>query len=475
MPDKGADTATLSKEAGGSWEITLLDSHLPIRDKATLTGISSMLIEVTLKCPRPICRYCYRRWGGKGDSGVCTTGAHIPFKDVMDALQWTVHHTDATNVTFLGGEPLLYPHLEEAIREAIKLGLTVDIITCGKVGSDPIGKANRKMMVEAWEAGWLEIELSFHPGKNERAFRELFAELARRVPDWVANLQKRKEALEAVVGRTRELAIVSDRLESLAFSSTVTIDEKAFRTRGELKRIYRELFFTNGRFNEETVTVTVNGRKRSFEQGYAYYRRQMAAAFPKEGQGGMYTSTLTWTLVEGEAKFGAEKYRARVWSAIGISFPPQGRRETTEAGYIIRDVIHPQGTEQRNLICNTTAISVNEEPRTVEMGDSSYLIRVDGELVDATPSCIVVARGFCNIKKHKRPKAIFQAAADRVAFVRETIISIMARRAEHAGNELFKCKLDETYPKTKEGHEWVCISCPFDVACAACQRYTRQK
>lgn len=85
--------------------------------------VGSTDIFVTYRCGLR-CTHCF-----VGD--LLSSSRDMPKTDLMDILD-TCKTWGSTEVTFLGGEPTLYPHLVEAILRAKELGLDTRIVTNGQ-------------------------------------------------------------------------------------------------------------------------------------------------------------------------------------------------------------------------------------------------------------------------------------------------------------------------------------------------------
>lgn len=94
-----------------------------INNVTGVTQIRMLYVQLMYRC-NYACQHCFH-----GDL-LQAADRYTP-AEVSDLLQHFREHYDLQAVTFLGGEPLLYPHITDVCRDAAGLGLAVEICTNG--------------------------------------------------------------------------------------------------------------------------------------------------------------------------------------------------------------------------------------------------------------------------------------------------------------------------------------------------------
>jgi organic radical activating enzyme len=133
-----------------------------------------VLLEITEQC-RTGCQadYCYKKLT------VSSSGAHVPLNVIESRLHWIRTHTDAVTVTLLGGEAWLHPQYVEICKLVLQNGFRLDLITSAVIGRKE--RDNHEYSLQLFEAGLLDISLSYHAGRNHRQFVSLVRDLQQRV------------------------------------------------------------------------------------------------------------------------------------------------------------------------------------------------------------------------------------------------------------------------------------------------------
>lgn len=86
-----------------------------------MSELDFVWLEITGKCPLA-CEHCYNESGPTGTHGTMTTADWLRVIREVRAL-------GATQVQFIGGEPMLHPDLAQLINEALAVGLEVEVFT----------------------------------------------------------------------------------------------------------------------------------------------------------------------------------------------------------------------------------------------------------------------------------------------------------------------------------------------------------
>lgn len=129
-------------------------------------GSRTVLLELTNKCYTGCTAdYCYKK------ITVSTKGQHIPFEVVIKRIDWIKKFVKCNTINILGGEPLLHPNFKQICSYIIQQGFSLDIITSGKISKIPYEIQNLEYLLELYEQGKINIELSYHYGRNQEAFK----------------------------------------------------------------------------------------------------------------------------------------------------------------------------------------------------------------------------------------------------------------------------------------------------------------
>ena len=147
-------------------------------------------LEITEKC-RTDCPICYT--AGRAH----LSGGHVPIEVLASRIDWLKRHTDVHYITLIGGDPLLHPELELIIDYAQSQGFGVDIITSGVTSAkNEVERRNLESILEKFSEGNLGIELSLHPGRNERHFKRIIKAIRKATGQMRASLRDQKNFLE---------------------------------------------------------------------------------------------------------------------------------------------------------------------------------------------------------------------------------------------------------------------------------------
>mgnify|MGYP001582422632 CR=1 FL=1 len=162
---------------------TLLEKIFLVKDQL-------ILLEITQFC-RTGCPYCYK------DGKASLEGSHLSLHEIDMRLSWLRKFSDAVEVAIVGGEPLLHPQFKEILDLIIQKGLRPRIITSGVTSAqNNQEQENLKTLFEKYEAGELDLDLSFHPDRNTKAFQRILHQVKTAASNRLVNLQAKLAQLD---------------------------------------------------------------------------------------------------------------------------------------------------------------------------------------------------------------------------------------------------------------------------------------
>ncbi len=398
---------------------------------------STAILEITNKCYTNCKEYCYK------GAIVGPKQPHISLDILKKRIDWIKKNTDAEEIYIIGGEPGLYPELKPLTEYIQEQDIRPGIITSGKFGSNV---ANRDYIIDLYSKGELEVELSYHPGKNELEYLSLHSylksEFNTRRKNIIAQIKqytKKKNKINA--------NRLNNMLDQLTYS-TITISENNASING-ITNIFdflleqcnnmdlkEQTFYYNNRYNvslSEVVDAEVQDLSKhfiSFEQSEQY-------------NSGFSIREADYT------------HRVKIWGATLIKHDSSGI--TT---------YKTKGSENHNAICPGMKSSYSMLKRQVSL--DSLLIRTDGEMTFSEPSCIASSPLLGNVDNLNQPKEIFSSIQTALDFYNKLIIETKSARAK-TPKEL--CKQDSRFPEEfLDKSKYVCASCNFNIACNICNK-----
>lgn len=404
-------------------------------------------LEITEKC-RTGCEVCYT--AGRAH----LAGDHVPVEVLASRIDWIRRHTDARYITLIGGDPLLHPELESIIDYARLRGFGVDIITSGVTsGKNETERRNLELVLEKFREGNLGVDLSLHPGINEKQFKKIIQIFKADADKRRASLGAQKSFLETQLSLLYEkdpndnacekvlvdqLKIVCDRLGEYTVFSTVTLGPGIAADFQKFKEIFR---FLVEECDDGTLSkMTVDGEKSDIDALIEEKFAELQRHFAPFGQSSPFSKMLT---VTGK---GAYVWKIRLWGAILIS-------KKINAGRVVIRSRRPMGNEASASACPAMMAEVDDKSHQVKLNSS--LVRADGQLVPAPPGCIEMKKGLANVDGDDSPDEIFRSVTKRLEGIDKLI---------H--------KIDALHQSERPTQEKGCASCPFDIACNICLNQT---
>ncbi len=378
--------------------------------KTIISSEYTVLLEITQKCYSG-CPWCYKC------SQVGPKQPHLPLKTILGRLAWIDEHIDCDDIYLIGGEPLLHPDFSKIIRAIFSYGKKARIITSGNISKTSCEQANYHEMLDLYEQGMLQVELSFQAGINEKAYK-------RTMDDLVARYEKRR----GILGKKSEYT-----QEVYDLHSTVVLDESYVgnweRFIDLVERVIKLSYLSNP---SKKDMISLKEHHVGLGKHFAPFEQSKSKNF-----------TISPTIYD-EGFLAKMKFSGK----IGIS------------------EIYP-GSQ----------ISVVQKPRSgkcdvmkVEMiGETlislpSILIRTDGDVTFAKPECITALHGLCNVDVHTTSDQIYEAIKSSIEEIKRSIIT--GKRNKAASPNTY-CMDDIDYPQESD-KAVLCTSCPFDFSCNYC-------
>lgn len=416
------------------------------REPVLLVGDKGVLLEITQKCYTN-CSWCYKC------ENVSPKGEHVPLEKVKERIDWIKKFTNADEITLLGGEPLLHPQFKEIAEYVVAQGLTLDMITSGKISKKvPHEVENEAYVWELWRQGKIYFSLSFQPGRNNAEYKSWVKRIIENVPKRKENLEKERERLASSADdeskrRTKEIDSI---LARNVIVTTATLDKVFTEDKERFAAMCRYLLgdcfgmnLENTTIKEEKIDVYIG---KAFEALKKHYLPFDQSEFFAEVLN--CSAPVTW--------------QVRFWGADRII--PVAWEIANGKKFMTSSVAKARGLDDNQVVCPAMMSKFSTDAKTVTLG--TITVRTDGETTFSTPACISAKSGLCNTDVHQDRESLFTTVSDRLQESRDFIIE--AKRKEAGDDPLKMCKVDNDYPDTNEGHQKICPSCPVQVSCNFC-------
>jgi|GEM_PF-5224751 organic radical activating enzyme len=366
--------------------------------KPLVSQNGDLCLEITQKCYNG-CPWCY-----KGQF-VGPKMPHIPFEIVKRRFLWACKFIKFNKVFLLGGEPLTHPQLIQLIELALKNGKEVSLITSGRFSKLPHEVENYINVLDLYEKGQISVDVSFQPGRNEKYYTKMVADLR-------ARCEKRHEALSTGKNNT-----------DLDIFTTVVLDDShlSFDRYMTSVAVVRDALFNDGIDEEGSVAI---------ENCHIMLNRHF----------GEYQKSENWVMRISPNKPSSDfRAMARFVGEIHCS------------GATVKK---PQGGT-----CPAIHAAIENDILL-----SSLLIRHDGELCFSLPQCISARVGLCNVDQVDAEKVIYTAVKASV----ETLIqNILDGKRRQVSSPNSYCTSDPEYPRGSPDAK-KCNSCNFEYICNLC-------
>lgn len=397
---------------------------LKIPEKYIHAG-NSVNVEVGGKCFTK-CTACYMKDRAIPD------GILLSLSKIKERIDFIAKHTDAEEISALGGEILLHPDFGEIIKYIWSVGLIPSIITSGVINlRNEQQVVNLNQLYEFYESGELQVQLSYHPDRNEKAYKKIINNLRELAVERRKNIEKKK-------GTDPRYELIA---QKYSLSTTVTINREVASNDSKLKKVFEFILYTCNGYNSDTA-VTDDGKPKGILGDFVTEQLPLVKKhFAPFGQSAHYTNSLTIGWGDGGIM------DARFWGAIGV--------ETQRIdGQVTTKIHRPMGNEKNAQACPAMSSQVRDN----QLYADGLLIRSDGEMVFSQPSCIEWPEGFANIDLNPKPEQILKSYASRLGRIDKLIHHV-----------------DKVHESERPTTDTGCVSCPFDVACNMCHRMRNPK
>lgn len=403
-------------------------------------------LEITEQCYTN-CEECYT------DGRANPKGKEVPLEVIAERLAWIKRFTNAKHIYLLGGEPLLHSRLPQILDLIRAEGFDVNVITSGVVSVREREKVNLDYLLALYEKGDVYLNLSYHPKRNEKAFKEIYDRCRQTAEKRIANLKAKKIYLEEAIKDLKskpasaevawqllfaqeELKSVETNLSKNILYSTVTLAETVIQDENDFISVFAFMYGLEG-VHLENLTLAINDDPKLpalevIKKQYSLFKKHF----------GEFTESMPY-----QYRFWVDwakdlRFYFRFWGATTV-------KTELVNGKPVRVIKRPMGTSKSPQMC--PAMDSNfDEPDKIKI--QGLLVRSDGEITFSEPSCIEVKRGFANVDTDFDPVRIYQKVKTRVQSIDKLIH--MVDRKHLSGRE----------------DDGDCHSCPFDSACRLCHK-----
>lgn len=319
----------------------------------TLSG-SDALLELTNRCYTG-CKYCYKKLT------VNTKGEHVSLETLKKRVDWLKEFTDATDVYLLGGEALLSPYFIEICEYVKAQGFELHLITSGVVSKLWYEQANYLYMLDQYRKGLMKIEVSYHIGRNEKAYTELLRQIQ-------SSFRVRRRHLK---NAGKLMPMNTDVHTTIVAPSGITYDALM----SEVKKVAKI-------FNWKFETV-LEKTKPQFDQHFISKDLALSARFSSLDDHRGFRVSLT---IMGEREIQSQNGK------VNIYMPP-------------------------GAVCPSVNVEVEED----QIKANSLLIRADGGLIFPVSQCVDMSGPLLNVDLHKTRKQVYQNFAGSIAQMKSNV------------------------------------------------------
>jgi organic radical activating enzyme len=347
----------------------------------------SASLEITNACLTN-CEYCYCREDGPRLKRI----SHLPKKVIYQRIKWLQKFTNVKRINLIGGEPLLHPDFIEICDYILKKNLKIGIVTSAKVDSK--SQKNIEKTIKLFLEKKANIDLSFHPDKNEDSYFSFLFQLCDRIREQsYAEFQKNPK---------KELHT------NITFDTTSISFEKFFQI---MKRFY-SLFFEE---EIEKEKIHLDDAQYSMEEylkkHYNFLLQHLETIFLRN----IYFQSNKNVPVSLDIK---------IWGATQIN-PKE------IAGIKINEIQNGKG-----FMCG----ALNSQYQNGKIILEFLAIKTDGELTFPTPTCLNVKELLGNINKLQTKEDIIPRFKKMRSFI--VPLGLQAKRLESDEDKTTCCNGD---------------------------------
>ncbi|NCP47196.1 radical SAM protein [bacterium] len=344
-------------------------------------------VEITLRC------YCGCPWCYKGGE-VHTKGMHLPLESIKARIDWLVKNTNCKTIGLIGGEPGLHPQLKEICEYVFGLNLELRITTSGKFSKRE--QKNMEYLLDLYRKGLIQINLSFHPGRNEEGY---------------VNFVKR---IKLLLAERRQCQAKGGVFETIDLYTMVTVDKDlAFNEEG-IRRILTLLMETSDHHSLEFYGGTVADLMATLQNNYVDFEssQNLSYQFRRTSDSDLFRHEFTFS--------GLVLFEDR----------PDGTRH---------------GVMAKGHICSISFSRVENGVISLP----AMIVKTNGEFGYVHPHCIPAKNGLCNVDLHSDVDQIRKTIEQSLLRIR-TIVFLANRRkaarecgADGTEKQCTACPLDD--------------------------------
>lgn len=357
---------------------------------------TTVFLEITLKCYTG-CPWCYK---GKL---VHSRGQHVPLAILKSRIDWLINNINPEEIGPIGGEPFTQPEFIQICNYILSKGKKIRITTSGKISKLDVEKKNLEYALKLYKKGLLNINLSFQPGQNEKAYLYLLGRIMK-------IYKERRESYKA-----------TDSYEKGSYDLvTVVSIDRSFLDPQKAKWIVDFLAENSG--------------YKKLPDDSPHHQEFLEAIAKNYSETFLDSDDLSFSITPMKDNE-AFRHRFLLAGLITVVVNPDGSHHVVMAQASFCDVVLSE-------IC----------PDNVKL--PSILIRTDGDLIFAQPHCIPMKNGLCNVDIHRDPSVILETVKTSLDQMKGVVF--IANRLKAADN----CNEDGTEKKcTKCPFDRMCDTC----------------
>ena len=418
-----------------------------------ITSNTSTLIEITERCYTNCQDYCYK-------CGVVSpAGNHVDIDTLKQRIDWIEKYVQSTGIGLIGGEPLSHPGFQEIAEYILGKDLPLSIITSGK--TSPQEKSNLDVLLDLYASGDIMIDVSYHPGKNEKEFKYLYGEFHKLYSKRKSSLEdKFKQICDDETKDKKDVARMHDILKGDRIYTTITLSEentKEFQLFEIAKFLYGDCIGDN----LTKWSIDVDGKEIDFGKYFRNLSRELGENFSHFKSSKLQSGSITTTR---NSNF---DYVFKMWTATGIK-PTLIEKDGTIVES--RAITRPKGAKPSGAICSAMTSKYDDKTQNINLG--SLLIRTDGECTFSEPACISSRSQFGNIDELVTREDVYNSFSSQLKWIQTIIRETKAARAK---NKSELCRTDPNFKKKLVSLDSKCYSCQFDLSCNICNSVKRSE
>lgn len=394
-------------------------------------------IEICDRCLTD-CSYCYMKDRAKKD------GLLVPYETIVTRLDWLQKFTNIKEITLLGGEVLLNPDFPKIVKEIQRRGLYVTITSSGVYNRrDAEQMVNAQFLVDEFANGGIGVVLSYHHGKNENMYADLFNRLRGVIPQRRASIAQKIQDLSTNPESVDLHDIYASVAKQVDFRTNVVLGRSLVGDEAKHQKIYEYIldllgFNLDQKYKDKDLNLETTFRERVGQNYQALLKHY--APFKESKQ-------YAWaTNVDLRGK---EKLKFTFYGSDEIIYT------TDESGKIRKHIVRPMGTKEDKISCPAKGSGLDGENVSL----SCLSIDTSGKATFPEPVCVSMNHGLIDLNNPNSGNHEFirKSFLGRISQIKK-IINV----ANHDGSS----SAPDRPNRCQEPGD--CPTCPLDIACDIC-------